>query len=164
MDSILAWLSSTTGIITTVTAFMVAILLFIENSKKLVFKPLTRIGSFLFGWLHKKDHERMDKLEDTMVEFMKASAESDERIIAMIESMHESIDTNEKDRIRNAVFAYGRIARAHGHITTEEWRYLQDLYYKYHNELNGNGQVTEEYEFIKGYYYSQFENGKTVEE
>lgn len=160
MGNILAWMSTTTGTITTITAFMVAILLFIENSKKLVFKPLTRIGNFLFGWLHKKDHERMDMLENSLTDFMKASAESDEKIVSMMEIMTDNMNANEKDRIRSTMFNYGRIARNHGHITSEEWRYLQNLYYKYHNDLGGNGAVTEEYEFIKKYYYTQYEGGK----
>lgn len=160
MGNILAWMSTTTGTITTITAFMVAILLFIENSKKLVFKPLTRIGNFLFGWLHKKDHERMDMLENSLTDFMKASAESDEKIVGMMEIITDNINANEKDRIRSTMFNYGRIARNHGHITSEEWRYLQNLYYKYHNDLGGNGVVTEEYEFIKKYYYTQYEGGK----
>lgn len=160
MDNILAWLSSTTGVITTFTAFMVAILLLIENSKKLVFKPLSKIGNFLFGWLHRKDHEKIRSLEDKFDAFMKHSDERDEKLITMMQDINKRIDTNECDRIRAEMFNYGRIARAHGRISTEEWRHIQDIYYKYHEVLKGNGQVTEEYEYIKEYYYSQFENGK----
>ena len=163
MNDILVWLHSTTGEITVVTAFITAVLLFIEHSKKIVFRPLSKLADLLFGWLHKTDHERMDMLENTLTEFMKVSAESDEKIINIIQGVEDSIRINEKDRIRNIIFSYGRVARSHGHITTDEWRYIQDLYYKYHNDLGGNGQVTEEYDFVKGYYYSQFEKGAAEE-
>lgn len=163
MDNILAWLSSTTGIITTFTAFMIAILLFIENSKKLVFKPLTKIFTFLFGWLHKKEDAQIKALQDSLNQFIVTSNEQDEKIVGMFNNLSDRINDNECDRIRAEMFNYGRIARNRGHISTEEWRHIQDIYYKYHEVLKGNGQVTEEYNFIKEYYYSQFKEGNVEE-
>lgn len=164
MDNILAWLSSTTGIITTFTAFMVAILLFIENSKKLVFKPLTKIFTFMFGWLHQKEDKEIKALMSSVKSFMNKSDERDDIIIGMVNNLSTRINDNECDRIRAEMFNYGRISRGHGHISTEEWRHIQDIYYKYHEILHGNGQVTEEYNYIKEYYYSQFANQEEGEE
>lgn len=158
MDNILAWMSSTTGIITTFTAFMVAILLFIENSKKLVFRPLSRLGKFLFGWMSKTHEESVEKLAAEVRTFMERSEAGDKELAEAIKGIRQDMNTNECDRIRAEIFNYGRIARNHHPISTEEWRHIQDIYYKYHEVLHGNGQVTEEYEFIKGYYYSQFES------
>lgn len=157
MDNILAWLSSSTGIITTFTAFMVAILVFIENSKKLVFKPLTKIFGFLFGWLHKDADKQLQALQDSLDAFIEKSDKRDDIIIGMVNNLSTRMNDNECDRIRAEMFNYGRIARGHHHISTEEWRHIQDIYYKYHEVLKGNGQVTEEYNYIKEYYYSQFE-------
>lgn len=156
MDNILAWLSSTTGIITTFTAFMVAILLFIENSKKLVFKPLTKIFTFMFGWLHKKEDGQIKAIQGSLEKFIKKSDERDDIIIGMVNNLSTRINDNECDRIRAEMFNYGRLARGCHHISTEEWRHIQDIYYKYHEVLRGNGQVTEEYNYIREYYYSQY--------
>lgn len=164
MDNILAWMSSTTGIITTFTAFMVAILLFVENSKKLVFKPLSKIFNFLFGWIHRKEDKQIKAIQDSLDNFIKKSDERDDIIIGMVNNLSVRINDNECDRIRAEMFNYGRIARAHGHISTEEWRHIQDIYYKYHEVLKGNGQVTEEYNYIREYYYSQFEDNNKGEE
>lgn len=188
MNSILEWLSSTTGIITTISAFMVAILLFIENSKKLIFKPLSKIFNFLFGWLHKKDREEAVALRKSVIEFMDQSNAQDEKIIGIIDNLDgkvmdiaEHVDgldsqmkdldnqikdldgqvkDNEKDRIRQEIFHYGYIARMKAPITTEEWRHIQEIYKKYHDVLKANGMVTEEYEYIKEYYYAQFKDGQ----
>lgn len=163
MDNILAWLNTTTGVITTFTAFMVAILLFIENSKKLVFRPLSRLGKFLFGWINRAHDEGVEKLATEVRAFMEQSEAVDKKLAEAIDGIRNDMNTNECDRIRAEIFNYGRIARNHHHISTEEWRHIQDIYYKYHEVLKGNGQVTEEYNFIKEYYYSQFENKPSEE-
>lgn len=157
MGEIMAWLSSTTGIITTIVAFMTAILLLIENSKKLVFRPLSKLKDIFFGWINKSDHERMAKLEERFDVFLTKSDEIHQSIKDSVVNLTDKIDANECDRIRSEIFNYGRIARTHHVISVEEWRHIQDIYYKYHDVLHGNGQVTEEYEFIKAYYYAQFE-------
>lgn len=163
MGDIMAWLSSTTGVITTVVAFMAAILLLIENSKKLVFRPLSKLKDILFGWINKSDHERMAKLEEQFNTFLEKSNAVHQEIVDSVGTLGDKIDANECDRIRSEIFNYGRIARTHHVISVEEWRHIQDIYYKYHDTLHGNGQVTEEYDFIKEYYYAQFE-AKTEEE
>ena len=157
MSDILNWLNSATGIITTIVAFMAAILLFIENSKKIVFNPLTKLGKILFGWMSKDQSKELKEIRNEINQFVERSDKRDEEIFGLIHGLTTTVKENECDRIRSEIFMYGRMARNHQSIGDEEWRHIQDIYYKYHEVLHGNGQVTEEYSFIKDYYYKQFE-------
>ena len=168
MEQFLAWMSSTTGIITTFTALLGAILLLIKNTREVIISPLKWIMMKKFDWLHKERDNELKGIEDKLEQIENKSNESDAELIKTLRDLSEQIkisidevncriDDNERDRIRAEIFRYGRMARQGEHISTEEWRHIQDIYYKYHEVLHGNGQITEEYGVIRKHYESQYD-------
>ena len=143
-----------------ISALLAVIALIIENSKKIAAKPISKIFSWIGRAMNKDSQEDLAHIKEGLVQLNAKVEQRDAELYGMFNNLSDRIDVNESDRIRAEIFGYGRIARTHGYITTEEWRHIQDVYYKYHNVLKGNGQVTEEYEYIKQYYYSQFEEKK----
>lgn len=110
--------------------------------------------------MNKDSQEDLAHIKEGLIQLNAKVDQRDAELYGMFNNLSDRINVNESDRIRAEIFGYGRIARIHSYISTEEWRHIQDIYYKYHNVLKGNGQVTEEYEYIKQYYYSQFEEEK----
>lgn len=184
MENIGAWLTSATGILTIAGSFLIALLAVLDASKKVVWQPIRGFFKWLLGITKKKKEKVWTELRETLTEFMDNSNKQDEKIIGMIEGVEEEITalaeqvdnvdgqvkdldnqvkeidgqvkSNESDRIRQLIFQYARFAKNGAQITDEEWHHLQSMYYKYHEELHGNGLVTEEYNYIKDYYYNQF--------
>ena len=148
-----------TDLLLPISATLAVIAVMLENTKKIAINPISAI----FRWIGKKingDHNKhIQDLQDTLVEYIKQSSEKDLEMQDAIENIKKDIDDNERDRIRAEIFRYGRIARENSSISTEEWRHIQNIYYKYHDKLCGNGQVTEEYKVIKDDYESQFKKG-----
>ena len=143
-----------------ISTFLIVVAAIIENSKKIGAKPITKF----FKWIDKIMNEERDKkaeqINNDLLCYIKKSDEKDQELQQEIEDLHENMNDNERDRIRSEIFKYGRIARTHNPISTEEWRHIQDIYYKYHNKLKGNGQITEEYLVIKEFYESQYKDNK----
>ena len=72
------------------------------------------------------------------------------------EDLSDKIFKNEKDRLKSELFDCGNRCRRKMPLYLEEFRHIQDVYAKYHNELHANGTGKEEYDFISEYFNSQF--------
>lgn len=159
MEAFIIWITSHIEIL---TGLITALLILVEKVKAIPWHPVT---SF-FSWLGKKLNTElrtevsmlskqitvsMDKNEEVHCHVRQQLDEYNKRLVAL----KRDIDENEKDRIKQIIFHYGAVSRNKGHISIEEFRYIQDIYYKYHGPLNGNGKVTEEYELISSYFNNQ---------
>lgn len=76
-----------------------------------------------------------------------------------IEAVSEQAQTNERDRLKQTIFTYGNYARAKSPISSEEFRYLQQVFQKY-TSLNGNDIAHDEFEFITHYYNNRLWENK----
>lgn len=105
--------------------------------------PLTLIGKLL-GRLTGVHHitEKINALEHKMLE-LHTNLDKDMLIL------NNKIDTNEVDRIRYEILAFGGDIR-HGLSKTEaEYNHIEDLYKKYKEDLHANSYIDHEMEFIR---------------
>ena len=72
------------------------------------------------------------------------------------EDLSDKIFKNEKDRLKSELFDCGNRCRRKMPLYLEEFRHIQAVYEKYHDELHANGNGKEEYDFISTYFNSQF--------
>lgn len=63
----------------------------------------------------------------------------------------ETIDANERDRLKKIIFDFGNKARSKQHISGEDFRFLQQSFKKY-TSLGGNDIAHDEYVFVEQYY------------
>lgn len=137
LNNILQYLSGNLGIILT---FLTVIAGIIEKSKT-SWKPV----SALFRWIGKKTNQDLyDKLEETNKKV--------DGVIITVGKVEAKVDANERDRIKQEILAFSNSLRDGKGHTKDEFQHIQEIYYKYHDELNGNGLITEEYEFIRSVY------------
>lgn len=78
----------------------------------------------------------------------------EQRLTALIDTISEKCDTNERDRLKQIIFSYGNYARKRQKISSEEFRYLQQCFEKYTN-LGGNDIAHSEFDFVTDYYNRQ---------
>ena len=131
-----------------------------------VFKPVRNFFVWLFRVVFgNKENEVLKELKsfegriDKKIEGI--SSKVDQKIDALsdkmdkkIEGVSNKVDDNERGRLRQEIFNYGNKARKHERIDGEHFRYLQDCYHKYHDELEGNSIAMDEYMFVERYYNS----------
>lgn len=146
-----------------ISALLAVIAVIIENSEKIAAKPVSAFFSWLSRKMNSDKDEKLDEMKSVMIKYLETSSQKDEELQQAIDDLkkdmgdlRKNMDDNERDRIRAEIFRFGRLARLGSKITTEEWRHIQDIYYKYHDTLLGNGSITEEYSVIKGFYEDQF--------
>lgn len=75
-------------------------------------------------------------------------------IVDNVSEIKSLVFQNESDRLRGELFSCGNRCRRNIPLSLEEFRYIQEVYQKYSEKLHCNSIGTEEYEFIKAYYYS----------
>lgn len=129
-----------------------------------IFKPLRKFFTWLFKTIFgsneneilkelKQFETRMDKKIDSVsTKVDEKIDELSDKVDKKIEVVAEKVDENERGRLRQVIFDYGNKARKHEKIDGEHFRYLQECYNKYHNELNGNSIAMDEYLFTEKYY------------
>lgn len=112
----------------------------IEKSK-VAAKPISKF----FTWINKMSNkEVLDKIE----EVKKDVNNLQDKVIIL----DEKVDSNERDRIRNEILTFSSHLRDGKKYSKDAFKHIQDIYYKYHEELHGNGLVSEEYEYIMAVY------------
>lgn len=72
-------------------------------------------------------------------------------IKAQLEVCINTIDANEKDRLKKIIFDFGNRARSKQQISGEDFRFLQQSFRKY-TSLGGNDIAHDEYVFVEQYY------------
>ena len=133
----LKFLSENLGLVLT---FLTIIAGIIEKSK-ISWQPL----SAFFRWIGRKlNKDLYDKIEETNKKV--------DGVITTVGKVEAKVDANERDRIKQEILAFSNSLRDGANHTKDEFQHIQELYYKYHEELNGNGLITEEYEFIRSVY------------
>lgn len=99
-----------------------------------------------FEWRIDKKIEEVSSKVDIKIDTL--SDKVDEKI----KEVAEKVDENERGRLRQEIFNYGNKARKHEKIDGEHFRYLQECFHKYHDELKGNSIAMDEYLFVEKYY------------
>lgn len=158
IEAVFVWITANLGYI---SGFLAALLLVIEQVKALPWHPLTRILRFIGKRMNADVHEEISLFKKELAQHIQRDDEMHCHVRQQLDEYHrnlvclkQDIDENEKDRIRQIIYHYGSIVRNDGKITLEEFRYLQDIYYKYNGPLNGNGKVSEEYKMVSDYFNS----------
>lgn len=66
-----------------------------------------------------------------------------------ITKVDEKVDINERDRIRYEILQFSGSLRNGLMRTDNDYTHIEELYDKYHNQLNANSYITSEIEFIR---------------
>lgn len=66
-----------------------------------------------------------------------------------ITKVDEKVDINERDRIRYEILQFSGSLRNGLTRTDNDYTHIEELYEKYHNQLNANSYITSEIEFIR---------------
>ena len=144
-----------------ILALMLLLASLAEAASK-TFKPITN----LIKWIKKRFgsdvDEKLDKLSANIGEVKNMTIEWGHCLQEILadnirqdekqEKMQSQILENEKSRLSEYLFRLGHVLRTGGRITDREFQQVQESYYKYHDELHGNGRVTDEYNYIKDKY------------
>jgi hypothetical protein len=97
------------------------------------------------------------KREDEDIKELKISVN---QIVDIISDLKDKILKNESDRLRSELFSCGNRCRREIPLSGEEFRHIQEVYAKYHEELHCNGIGEDEYNFIKDYFNSKINQEK----
>lgn len=136
----------------------------ILTTLSIVFKPVREFFVWLFKILFgnreneiikelKNFESRIDKkIEGVSTNVDKKIDDLSGKVNKKIEEIAEKVDENERGRLRQEIFNYGNKARRHEKIDGEHFRYLQECFHKYHDELKGNSIAMDEYLFTEKYY------------
>lgn len=104
---------------------------------------------------------KIDALEENLSKkIADVSAKNDEstaRLESRISSVEKKNDDNQKSHLKRVIFQYGNYCRKKQHLSSEEFRYLQDCFNEY-TELGGNGTAHDEFVFITDCYNKQLWN------
>ena len=149
---------------TNITA-LVAIVRELTNSQLIAELAIPAYNAFVAPMFNGLENEVLKELKsfegriDKKIEGV--SSKVDQKIDALsdkmdkkIECVSNKVDDNERGRLRQEIFNYGNKARKRERIDGEHFRYLQDCYHKYHEELEGNSIAMDEYLFVERYYNS----------
>lgn len=132
------WIANNFGIVLTGLTVLVGIM---EKSKSIAWKPITKF----FKWIGKTANQELyNKVDDVEKQTMK--------IQKHMGQLEDKVDENERDRIRQEILSFANSLRDGKEHTKDEFQHIQELYYKYHEKLRGNGLITEEYEYIRSIY------------
>lgn len=152
-----------TSVLSTFAAWATSITVIVAGLS-VVFKPVRNFFVWLFKLLFgNKENEILKELREFEGRIDKkiegVSSKVDEKIDALsdkvdqkIKTVTEKVDENERGRLRQEIFNYGNKARNHEKIDGEHFRYLQECFHKYHDELDGNSIAMDEYIFTEKYY------------
>lgn len=122
-------------------ALLVTIGGIIENTKITTKKPITALFKWLGEAINKDLIVKVDKINECTIQMG-----------AQIDSLDQKVDANERDRIRHEILSFSNSLREGCQHSKDEFQHIQELYYKYHEVLQGNGLITEEYEYIRCIY------------
>ena len=100
----------------------------------------------------KKQNEAIKK-EDEAIQEIK---EKINQIADIVSELSNRIFKNEADRLRSELFACGNRCRRHILLSGEEFRHIQEVFKKYSEELHCNSIGEDEYNFIKDYFNSAY--------
>lgn len=154
MDALIQYLSDMTlGELCKYAALLIGgITCFVEFSNKIKWNPLTAI----LNWLG----ERINGPLETKIAEM---GENYVRMDRKIDTLRDTQDDNEIDRIRWEIIEFARSCRNKEKHTLDAFTHVIDLYGKYHRILERrdlkNGQIDLEYQYIiEVYKKCQMEN------
>ena len=100
----------------------------------------------------KKQNEAIKK-EDEAIQEIK---EKINQIVDIVSELNDRIFKNEADRLRSELFNCGNRCRRHIPLSGEEYRHIQEVFKKYSEELHCNSIGEDEYNFIKDYFNSAY--------
>lgn len=104
-----------------------------------------------------KEQAEAIQREDADIQELKLSVN---QIVNIVQDLKDKILKNESDRLRSELFSCGNRCRRGIPLSGEEFRHIQEVYAKYHEELHCNGIGEDEYNFIKDYFNSKINQEK----
>lgn len=113
-----------------------------------IIKPIRKkVVSKIITVTHKKEIEAHGKELNSLAQELS-------EVKGVINEIKELLFINEKDRLKGELFNCGNRCRRGIPLQLEEYRYIQEVYQKYSDELHCNHNGTEEYNFIRDYFNS----------
>lgn len=141
--------------------------LILDKCTKL-FHPLKEIISHAINSKRQKQHReqqlfdtvgQLTKLVETVNQRLTINDEMTQELSNKLDELSNKISDiqdrtfeNEKDRLKSELFVYGNRCRRKMPLALDEYRYVADIYQKYHDELHCNGDGQREFEFITAYF------------
>lgn len=104
----------------------------------------------------KREDECIKGLNSTVQQIAELVSDLNNRVL----ELSDRIFKNEADRLRSELFDCGNRCRRGIVLSGEEFRHIQVVYKKYHEELHCNGIGEDEYNFIKTYFNSKINQDK----
>lgn len=150
-----------------IVSVLTVVTLILDKCTKL-FHPLKEIILHAIATKRQKQH-REQQLFDSVAQLTKLVEIVNRRLTAnddMTHGLSDKLDElnkkvsdikdktfeNEKDRLKSELFVYGNRCRRKMPLALDEYRHISDVYKKYHDELNCNGDGQREFEFITAYF------------
>lgn len=160
LSTISAWAVSATAIIAALAAIfkpfrrLLSRIMKIGNTSKEVMKKIMALQSDVAN-IHTEisdlSIEVNAKLEESNNNCNQNIEACKQELSAAINAVDEHHKINERDRLKQEIFTFGNRARKREHISSEEFRYLQQVFEKY-TSLGGNDIAHDEYNFVADYY------------
>lgn len=125
----------------------------------IVIKPIRQFIILKIAQLSNKDiyeveiKKQSEEIEEEKTEIQEIKNTCNE-IVNSVDEIKNLVFQNESDRLRGELFNCGNRCRRGIPLALEEFRYIQEVYQKYNEELHCNHNGTDEYNFIKEYYES----------
>ena len=104
----------------------------------------------------KKEDETIHEIKETVNQLCEVMSNLTDKV----SELSDRIFRNEADRLRSELFDCGNRCRRRIPLSGEEFSHIQGVFKKYSNELHENGQGEDEYNFIKNYFNSSFNQDK----
>ena len=158
---VLKLIASILGIIISLTTI---IGLCVKPIRKFIIKKISE-------WSNKESQDKAIQIQNEMIQKQnEAIKKQDEairevkdtlnQVVALVSELNNRIFKNEADRLRSELFDCGNRCRRHIPLSGEEFRHIQEVFKKYSDELHCNSIGEDEYNFIKDYFNSEYNQDK----
>ena len=138
----------------------------------IVIKPLRKfIINKIRKWSNRESQDNAIQLQNEMIQKQNEAIETQKKgmqeikdtvnqLIGIVSELSDRIFKNEADRLRSELFDCGNRCRRHIPLSGEEFRHIQEVFKKYSEELHCNSIGEDEYNFVKDYFNSEYNQEK----
>ena len=138
----------------------------------LCIKPLRKfIINKISKWSNQESQDKAIKEQNQMIQKQNEAIEKQDeairdikdtlnQVVTLVSELSNRIFKNEADRLRSELFDCGNRCRRHIPLSGEEFRHIQEVFKKYSDELHCNSIGEDEYNFIKDYFNSEYNQDK----
>jgi gas vesicle protein len=135
-------------------------------------KPLRKfIINQISKWSNQESQDKAIQLQNEMIQKQNEAIKKEDdaireikdtlnQVVALVSELSDRIFKNEADRLRSELFDCGNRCRRSIPLSGEEYRHIQEVFRKYSEELHCNSIGEDEYNFIKDYFNSEYNQDK----